>query len=66
MKEISPLTDLFPFEYQGGGYFRRKGVPKGKSADILHGELAIEFLYEQISKCLDQTENIGEKTNDEP
>ena len=39
------LDELFPFEYSGGGYFRRKGVPKGDVADILHGMQAVEYLY---------------------
>lgn len=25
-----PLSDIFPFDYKGGGYFRRRGIPKGK------------------------------------
>ena len=39
------LDELFPFEYSGGGYFRRKGVPKGDVADILHGMQAVGYLY---------------------
>jgi hypothetical protein len=42
------IDELFPFEYKGGGYFRRKGVPEGQSAEILHGEEAIKFLIKQI------------------
>lgn len=34
----------FPFEYIGGGYFRKIGVPKGKVAETLHGMQAIEYL----------------------
>jgi len=44
------LDELFPFEYQGGGYFRMKGVKKGESAPILHGMEAIEYLFD---KCVD-------------
>lgn len=44
-------TDFFPFEYQGTGYFRRKGAPKGKPASdyaedgigTIHGMQAIEY-----------------------
>ena len=45
MKE---LHELFPFEYKGGGYFRRKGVPEGVSAEMLHGMEAVEYLYAQM------------------
>jgi len=38
---LPPLADLFPFEYTGGGYFRRRGVPKGESADIDYWTLDI-------------------------
>jgi hypothetical protein len=47
---MPPLNVLFPFDYQGGGYFRRKGVPKGISADILHAEQAVQFLYDEIKR----------------
>jgi hypothetical protein len=46
----SPLDEVFPFEYQGGGYFRRKGVLKGVAAEILHGHQAIEWLYAEMTK----------------
>jgi len=31
--QLPTLSKLFPFEYQGGGYFRRKGVKKGEKAE---------------------------------
>lgn len=43
------LEQAFPFEYVGGGYFRKKGIPKGTKAPILHGQQAIEFLYEALT-----------------
>lgn len=43
------LNELFPYQYVGGGYFRRKKVPKGKSAKVLHGEQAIQYLYDKLS-----------------
>lgn len=46
----STLDDVFPFEYKGGGYFRRKGIPKGVTAEILHGQQAIEYLYSELTK----------------
>jgi hypothetical protein len=36
--------DIFPFVYVGGGYFRRKGVPKDTPAEILHGQEAIDYV----------------------
>lgn len=36
--------DVFPFEYVGGGHFRRAGVPKGEPAETLHGEQVAEFV----------------------
>ena len=46
MKPIPKLEELFPFEYVGGGYFRRKGVPKNVSAEILLGNEAVKRVYE--------------------
>ena len=43
---MKTFEELFPFEYQGGGYFRRKGISKGQKAEILHGEEAVRFMYE--------------------
>jgi hypothetical protein len=54
--KLPPLKDLFPFTYKGGGYFRNDSVPEGKKADILHGDQAIQYLYEAI----------GRLTNEEP
>lgn len=52
------LQDVFPYEYTGGGYFRKKGFAKGnpatgekgEKAPILHGMDAIKFLFEEIKK----------------
>lgn len=52
MSEVPTLDEVFPFEYIGGGYFRRKGVPRGVSADILHGMQAVEFVREAIAEEL--------------
>ena len=46
---IPKLSDLFPFEYKGAGYFRLKGIPVGVDAEILHGMQAIEYLYSKIN-----------------
>ncbi len=43
-------TDHFPYEYVGGGYFRRKGVPKGTQAETLHGQQAIDLLLNKIKE----------------
>lgn len=48
------FKELFPFEYKGGGYFRKKGVAVGATAEILHGEEAIKYLYDKILESLDE------------
>ena len=50
--EFPKLEDVFPFEYKSCGYFRLKGIPKKKKAQILHGEEAIEFLYQKLKETL--------------
>lgn len=47
---LPPIEELFPFEYQGGGYFRKRNVKKGEAADILHGREAIQYLYDAIKQ----------------
>jgi hypothetical protein len=49
---VPKLKDLFNYEYKGGGYFRLKGVPKNKPAPILHGEESINFIYNELIKCI--------------
>jgi hypothetical protein len=46
--EIPSFYELFPYEYQGGGYFRKKGVPVKVSAPTLHGEQAVQYVYDKI------------------
>jgi hypothetical protein len=42
----------FRFGYVGGGHFRDKNVPKGDTADMVHGDQIIEeFCKELISKA---------------
>lgn len=50
--EFPKLEDIFPFEYKSCGYFRLKGVPKKTKAPILHGEEAIEFVYQKLKESL--------------
>lgn len=33
---------MITYEYISGGWFRERGVPKGESADMLHGDHAVE------------------------
>jgi len=54
--EMPSLKDLFPFEYKGGGYFRKKGVAKGVTAEILHGDEAVKRLYNEMVKRLQPEE----------
>ena len=42
------MKDIFPFDYQGGGYFRRKGVPVGSPAPILHGNEAVRYVINAL------------------
>jgi len=44
-KEVKSLKKVFPFDYLGGGYFRRKGIEKGKSTEILREGLARKSRY---------------------
>ncbi len=48
--KIPELKDIFPFEYVGGGYFRRKGVPKNVRAEIIHGDEAVRRVYEWVKR----------------
>lgn len=43
------LEDVFPFEYMGGGFFRRKGIAKGVTAEVLHGMEAVEYIFKAMS-----------------
>lgn len=58
--ELPLLSDIFPFDYKGGGYFRERGVKIGESAQTLHGEKAIEYLYEKMMNILHSN---GEKNS---
>jgi hypothetical protein len=49
---LPELKDLFDFKYEGGGYFRKKGVPKNVPAPIIHGEEAIKYLYTKMKESL--------------
>ena len=42
------IKELFPFTYQGGGFFRRNQVD-GVKSEIIHGMEAIEFIYDSIT-----------------
>jgi hypothetical protein len=42
------LLKTFPYEYKGGGYFRRKGVKKGEVAEIIHGDEIVKKVIEHI------------------
>lgn len=35
------MDELFPFRYVGGGWFRDARIPKGETAEMLHGDHAI-------------------------
>ena len=50
MNTNKEFETIFPFEYQGGGYFRRKGIPQGKPAEMLHGIEAVQYLFNAMIK----------------
>jgi hypothetical protein len=64
------LEDVFPYEYMGGGYFRKKGFAKGnpktgekgEKAPCLHGDEAIRFLFAAIKNKLAE-EQLTKETN---
>jgi hypothetical protein len=52
MAQLRVVANLFPAT--GGGYFRDKSIPKGKKADVRHGEEIIdEFCQELIKRVTD-------------
>ena len=62
---VMPLfRNVFPFEYSGGGYFRKKGVKKGVRAEILHGEQAINYILNKLKKRIEQNGSLN-KLQDE-
>jgi hypothetical protein len=52
LKELIERTkEEFRFKYVGGGYFRDKNIPQGKTADLKHGaEIIDEFCQELIKR----------------
>lgn len=48
--ERKSLDNLFPYEYKGGGYFRKRGVERGESAPILHGQQALDYLFKKMQE----------------
>lgn len=42
------MNDPFPFYYVGGGYYRRKGIQKGETAETLHGEQVADYIRQYL------------------
>jgi hypothetical protein len=42
------LDEVFPWEYKGGGYFRKRGVKKGEKAEMLHGKEVAEYMFKRM------------------
>ena len=38
------LKHLASFKYVGGGYFRKRGVPRGEAAETIHGSQVMEMI----------------------
>lgn len=53
------MSDIFPYEYITGGYFRKKGVPRGKKAETLHGEEAVKYLIDKLGPPLPEKTDLG-------
>jgi hypothetical protein len=53
LKELIERTKKdFRFKYVGGGYFRDKNVPQGKTAELKHGQEIINEFCEELIKHL--------------
>ena len=53
LKELIETTKKdFRFRYVGGGYFRDKNVPRGKTAEIRHGEEILNEFCQELVKHL--------------
>lgn len=53
------MTDPFPYDYVGGGYYRLKGVPRGEAAETLHGEQVAEWVRARIDRLSDAISRAG-------
>lgn len=53
LKELVERTKKdFRFKYVGGGFFRDKNIPQGKTAEIRHGEEIINEFCQALVKHL--------------
>ena len=57
------FTELFPFDYLGGGWFRMTGVPRGTPAPMLHGKDASLFVYHRALDPSLSVRNVFELLN---
>lgn len=49
---LSKALQTFKFKYVGGGYFRDQTIPKGETAEIIHGgHILTEFVH--YVRCLE-------------
>lgn len=55
------MYDDFPFEYVGGGYFRKCGIPKGRKAETLHGQEAIDFVLAKLADARRENDELRAK-----
>ena len=44
------MDSVLNFEYKGGGYFRKKGIPKGEKAEIIHGGEFIKIASSEVER----------------
>jgi hypothetical protein len=52
VEKLHEFIKLYKYEYVGGGYFRDMSVPKGTSADIVHGDEFINKFCGDLVKYL--------------
>ena len=50
MELIERTKKDFRFKYVGGGFFRDKNIPQGKTAEVRHGEEIIDEFCQELIK----------------
>lgn len=58
-EKLVGYLENFPFEYKGGGIFRKRHVPKGHKAGIIHGEDLLKMLIGKLNSGEFDCETVG-------
>jgi hypothetical protein len=56
VEKVREFIKQYKYKYVGGGYFRDMSVPKGTSADIIHGDDFTNKFCEDLVKHLSDGE----------